>query len=318
VIGKWLHIVTVFTLSAVVAACTSVPEVESRLQTMQLHSNMYVVQAGDSIETIAFRYQLSPSDIASLNPGIETNLRPGMRINVRPGTELSAEARAGGFYNPATEVVAIQQNQSNNVTLHPTSQNGQVQLEPVANAGGEIPIEQVKVIPAASWENDNQVAKVDSNYPNEEIIPDTMEFTPVQKDSELLKSTENTEVSGGWQWPTAGHVAREFQPNEVGGQGVDIAGVPGQDIRAAMDGTVIYSGRDLSAGGGNLVIVRHADNLMTTYSHADNLFVAEDDVVRSGDPIASLGWNERRESVLRFEVRRDGNPMNPLEFLPKR
>ena len=317
-IEKWLYIVTVVGLSAVGTACTSVPEVESRLQTLQLHSNMYVVQAGDSLETIAFRYQLAPEDIVALNPGTEINLRPGMRINVRPGTHLSAEARAGARFNRETEVVAINRDQTGNVTIHPTSQNGQVQLEPVANAGGVVPIEQVKVIPAASWDNDNQVAKVDSNYPNEEIIPDTMEFTAVAKDSDLLKSTENTVVAGGWQWPTAGQVAREFQPNEVGGQGVDIAGVPGQDIRAAMDGTVIYSGRDLSAGGGNLVIVRHADNLMTTYSHADNLFVAEDDVVRSGDPIASLGWNERRESVLRFEVRRDGNPMNPLEFLPKR
>ncbi|MCL4158161.1 UNVERIFIED_CONTAM: hypothetical protein GTU68_019774, partial [Idotea baltica] len=52
-----------------------------------------------------------------------------------------------------------------------------------------------------------------------------------------------------------------------------------------MAGTVVYSGRDLS-GGGNLIIVRHNDELMTTYSHADQLFVAEDDQVVAGDPIA--------------------------------
>jgi len=57
---------------------------------------------------------------------------------------------------------------------------------------------------------------------------------------------------------------------------------------------------------------------MTTYSHADKLYVAEDDVVAVGDPIASLGWNEDRESVLRFEVRKDGNPMDPVKFLPIR
>ena len=122
---------------------------------------------------------------------------------------------------------------------------------------------------------------------------------------------------GEWTWPTDGAVARGFAPERIGGQGVDIAGVPGQDVRAALDGTVVYSGRDLS-GGGNLVIVRHGDDLMTTYSHADALFVTEDDRVSAGDPIASLGWNSERESVLRFEVRRDGNPLDPMAFLPPR
>ena len=85
-----------------------------------------------------------------------------------------------------------------------------------------------------------------------------------------------------------------------------------------MSGTVVYSGRDLSDSGGNLIIVRHPNNLMTTYSHADQLFVAEDDQVAAGDPIASLGWNANRESVLRFEVREDGNPLDPMQFLPVR
>ena len=88
-------------------------------------------------------------------------------------------------------------------------------------------------------------------------------------------------------------------------------------MRAAAPGTVVYSGRDLS-GGGNLVILRHDGDLMTTYSHADKLFVTEDDAVRAGDAIASLGWNEARESVLRFEVRRDGQPLDPLGFVAER
>ena len=38
--------------------------------------------------------------------------------------------------------------------------------------------------------------------------------------------------------------------------------------------------------------------------------------VRAGDPIASLGSNANEESVLRFEVRRNGNPLNPMDFFP--
>ena len=116
-------------------------------------------------------------------------------------------------------------------------------------------------------------------------------------------------------WPTYGEVAREFAPSEAGGQGIDIAGVPGQQIKAVSGGTVVYAGRDVAGGDGKLIILRHADGLMTTYSHARQLFVAEDDVVNGGDVIASLGANARNESVLRFEVRRNGNPLNPMQFL---
>ena len=91
-------------------------------------------------------------------------------------------------------------------------------------------------------------------------------------------------------------------------------------MRAAAAGLVIYSGKSLAGDDGNLVILRHADGLMTTYSHADRLFVTEDDRVRAGDPIASLGANEASESVLSFEVRRAGEagPLDPMRFVSPR
>lgn len=157
------------------------------------------------------------------------------------------------------------------------------------------------------------VAPDDGGWPREEIIPDDLDFAPVDGAGE--KSAKEDGFSGRWAWPTDGQVVRGFQPDRVGGQGVDIAGVPGQDVKAAMDGTVVYSGRDLS-GEGNLIILKHPDDLLSTYSHTRNLYVAEDDVVRAGDSIASLGANENQESVLGFEIRRDGNPLNPMDFLP--
>ena len=150
-------------------------------------------------------------------------------------------------------------------------------------------------------------------------MPDDLDgYVPsVAADGGAATTSAGASSADGWVWPTAGAVARGYAPERVGGQGIDIAGVPGQDVRAAAGGTVVYSGRDLS-GGGNLVILRHAGDLMTTYSHADKLFVTEDDEVRAGDPIASLGWNVERESVLRFEVRRDGEPLDPLSFVRER
>lgn len=213
-----------------------------------------------------------------------------------------------------------------------TEQRASVRIDPRGQATtspGRIG-DRVARVPEAS---DARAGATPGGWPREEILPDPLEATlgpqreprrasesrpvaQVRDDTRVAALARDSEgFAGRWYWPTDGEVARGFRPDQVGGQGVDIAGMPGQDVRAAMDGTVVYSGRDLS-GVGNLVILRHPDNLLSTYSHADELYVAEDDVVRAGDPIASLGANENRESVLGFEIRRDGNPLNPLEFLP--
>ena len=283
------HAICCLILVLFTTGCVSVPQVESRLQSLQFYPNMYVVQAGDTLDTIAFRYQLDRNELAAINPGSENGVIPGMRLNVRPGTDLSDEIRAGTGYSLIHQPNIVTSNSAVPQPALPQTATQAVVVNPVDTAQAR-------------------------SYPREEIVPDDLDFQPVQQGNDAV-SRELQPYVGRWSWPMQGEVARGFAPNEVGGQGVDIAGVPGQEVRAAMQGTVVYSGRDLS-GGGKLIIVQHDDSLMTTYSHADDLFVAEDDVVQAGDPIASLGWNANRESVLRFEVRRDGNPLNPLDFLP--
>jgi len=285
------HAICSLILVFLTTGCASVPQVESRLQSMQFYPNMYVVQAGDTLDTIAFRYRLDRNELVAINPGVQAQLQPGMRLNVRPGTELSEDIRAGTGYGIT---------QQPNIVLDGAG----VPQATLAQSAGQA----VRVDPAL-------VANAEpAGYPREEIVPDDLDFQPVQQGNSAI-SKELEPYLGRWSWPLQGEVARGFAPNEVGGQGVDIAGVPGQEVRAAMQGTVVYSGRDLS-GGGKLIIVQHGDSLMTTYSHASDLFVAENDVVQAGEPIASLGWNANQESVLRFEVRKDGNPLNPLDFLP--
>jgi len=306
-----------------VSACSSVPKVENRLQSLQLHSNMYVVQAG-----VAYRYRLTPEQLEALNPGVRDSIVAGLRINVRPGTVLAQDVRARSSYAPAPQPQLATRGQQrpaervvarNEVRVAPVPVNPQIQGQRVETIVND-PLDNqpqnavITEIPATSWSNE-QVVVAPNNF-KEEIVPDNLEYQPVEGNRQAMNA-ELQQYVGEWAWPTEGQVAREFAPDEVGGQGVDIAGVPGQDVRAAMDGTVVYSGRDLS-GGGNLIIVRHNDRLMTTYSHADQLYVAEDDQVIAGDPIASLGWNANRESVLRFEVRENGNAIDPLKFLPIR
>ncbi len=298
-------------LLAGLAGCVQVPDLERGLQTLHFDSNTYVVQAGDTIDSLAFRYKMTPEELMSLNRHVGSQLVPGDRLVVKrfPVDEASPDAYTGQGWYRGIAAAKKGQPQAAEATAHSTT-------EYVDALGNE-------VIP-----DDAQIAEIQANFRaggvREEIIADDLDDSdlvlrepePVTR-SQAPVQQPAAAGTGGWIWPSNGAVARDYAPNEVNGQGLDIAGLPGQDVRAASDGTVIYTGRDLSDSG-NLVIIRHAEGLLTTYSHTRDLYVAEDDFVRAGDPIASLGWNADRESVLHFEVRKDGKPVNPRRFLPAR
>lgn len=119
-----------------------------------------------------------------------------------------------------------------------------------------------------------------------------------------------------WRWPTAGTVARGFNAGDTR-KGILVAGTPGQPVRASASGTVVYSGNGL-IGYGELIIIKHNDRMLSAYAHNRERNVAEGDAVDAGQQIATLGRNERDEPVLHFEIRRDGQPVDPIGFLPRR
>jgi lipoprotein NlpD len=107
-----------------------------------------------------------------------------------------------------------------------------------------------------------------------------------------------------------------FDP-KAGKKGVDIGGKPGEPVYAAAAGDVVYSGNGL-IGYGNLVIIKHDDTFLSAYAYNRKLLVKEGDRVKAGTKIAEMGQVAKGESILHFEIRRDGNPINPLRFLPRR
>jgi murein DD-endopeptidase MepM/ murein hydrolase activator NlpD len=97
--------------------------------------------------------------------------------------------------------------------------------------------------------------------------------------------------------------------------GIDLAAPEGSVIGAAAAGTVIYAGEQ--SGYGSIVILRHADGLVTLYAHCSKLLVDEGREVRRGEAIAKVGQTGRTSGPhLHFEVREGTRPRNPLLFLP--
>lgn len=116
-------------------------------------------------------------------------------------------------------------------------------------------------------------------------------------------------------WPSQGQVIANF--DEAKNKGISIAGRIGDPVVAAADGRVVYAGAGLR-GYGNLIILKHNNTFLTAYAHNQALLVREDQAVRQGQKIAEMGSSDADRVKLHFEVRRQGKPVDPLGFLPKR
>lgn len=120
-----------------------------------------------------------------------------------------------------------------------------------------------------------------------------------------------------WQWPYQGKIVQAFGRGQPTNKGIDIAGRNGDSVSAAGDGEVVYAGNGL-LGYGNLVIINHSKRYLSAYAHNSRIFVREGDKVKVGEKIAEIGKTGATRTMLHFEIRRDGNPVDPLRYLPKR
>jgi lipoprotein NlpD len=118
-----------------------------------------------------------------------------------------------------------------------------------------------------------------------------------------------------WIWPSDGKVVATF--DEGKNKGIDIAGRAGQSVLAAGSGKVMYAGSGIR-GYGNLVIVKHSNNLLSAYAHNRSILVKEGQSVNRGQTIAEMGDSDTDAVKLHFEIRQQGKPVDPSKFLPNR
>lgn len=120
---------------------------------------------------------------------------------------------------------------------------------------------------------------------------------------------------GTWAWPAAGKLIASF--NDSSNKGIDLGGNIGDDVLAAGSGEVKYVGSSLR-GYGNLVIIKHNNDYSSVYAHNQEILVKENQQVKKGQKIATLGKSDSDKPKLHFEIRRQGKPVDPLKYLPSR
>jgi lipoprotein NlpD len=120
-----------------------------------------------------------------------------------------------------------------------------------------------------------------------------------------------------WIWPTGGAVSVNFGGKPGTGTGILIDGKAGQAISAAASGRVVYAGSGL-IGYGQLIIIKHNDTYLSAYGYNASLLVKEGQTIKKGQRIATMGEGPERRARLHFEIRRNGKPVNPRQYLPAR
>lgn len=155
------------------------------------------------------------------------------------------------------------------------------------------------------------------------ILFHTGKYTDKNKKEIVVNVGSAKTYNGGKMvWPTAvkGYISSKFGPRTSPytgyHKGIDIARTgEGVKILAAASGTVSYVGYD-SDGYGNYLKIDHGSGFETRYAHASKILVKKGQKVSAGDPIAIIGSTGRSTGThLHFEVRINGEPVNPLTYL---
>lgn len=120
-----------------------------------------------------------------------------------------------------------------------------------------------------------------------------------------------------WSWPATGRVLAGYAVSGKVHKGIDIQGKSGQPVSVAKAGKVVYAGSGLKAYG-LLVIVKHDARYLSAYAYNLSTSVKEGDMVKQGQQIARMGSKDGTQSMLHFEIRRDGKTVDPRSLLPRR
>lgn len=257
----------------------------------------YTVQPGDTADTIAMARGISPQELMATNKtasvtSVQTmdlaplDLKPGDVVRV-PETPVAHAPAAASEPNALASIDAPPG------TPTPIVDNS---IQPLGVQGVDRVSEtQYKLTPLGPTTTPENVPPPAGAAPATPITP------------------------GVFEWPLEGRVLKSFGKQKTGenNDGINIAAPRGTPVTAAAGGTVIHAGS--MAALGNLVLIRHENNLITAYGHLDRVLVDRDSVVAQGDVLGTVGESGGvKVPQLHFQVRQGETPVDPAGYLPKR
>lgn len=241
-------------------------------------ANSYLVQRGDTLYSIAFRFGLDYRDVAAANGvGAPYIIYPGQRLTLIGGQPSAYAATASPAASPAASP----------------------QPSPVPRSPSAAPVAAAKPNPTQAPSPPSAATAVVPARPVPTRPVPRPPMAPVT----------------AWLWPASGPVTRGYSATVH--KGIDIGGQRGDPVLAVAAGDVVYAGTGI-VGFGELLIIKHDDVYLSAYGHNDRLLVSEGERVSAGQKIAEKGNSGTDTVKLHFEIRQEGRPIDPLRLLPRR
>ena len=264
-------------LSPVPATVKVATPANNTLVSVPSDAYVHVIESGESLYTIARRYNVTAQAIIQAN-GFSSpdKIYVGQKIVVPGRADLLAKmgpAKVADTLTPAAApaVVPVKEASIQPDTQVPAAvQPLAAKVQPVEQVAEAKPLEQPKVEPVLSG-------------------------------------------ADKFRWPISGRVITDFANSK--GTGINIEAPEGAVVRAAENGQVIYAGSGVE-GYGNLILIRHPNGYVSAYAHLKDMNVAKGTVVNRGDSIGTAGkTGSVAKAQLHFELRKGATPVDPIPLL---
>lgn len=309
-IKKLLILSMVISLNGCATSDDEAPVVNhSRIES--INTEHYRVQKGDTLYSIAWASDLDYRQLATINHlKAPYSLRAGQSLRIKLPMQRLAKLekpQKNHSFNLESPQLANLTPPQYEKKLSLKSMHNKAILNHKTSDRLQLPMPGAERIPAISVNRIN--SQISTQIYDPKNIVNEIDEQHAKKDLIFRKNSVHY-----FLWPTQGKVIGQFSEGQLGNKGLDITGQYGQPVKASESGTVVYSGSGLR-GYGNLIIIKHNASFLSAYAHNSELMVSEGAQVKAGQEIALMGRAPSGQVMLHFEIRRDGKPINPTQYL---
>ena len=286
--------------------------------------DVYSVQQGDSLYSIAWLYDLDYQDLAKYNNlASPYSIKVGQQLFLQPsnGTKQSLIGEISHIGQPLTIQLHTAVANKNGAKEN-TSAPKIVTNNPIKNSIAKTnKVVNSPVTPSVA--KTNKVANIPvtpsiaktNKVVNIPVTPSVAKTNKVIVDTVKIDVKETVSSSIKFIWPVSSTVKVTKKYFSKGKRGINIPTKYKAKVVAAAAGDVVYSGTGIN-GYGNLILIKHSKDILSAYAYNSEVFVKLGDKVKCGQLIAAVGNGPNNTALLHFEIRKKGKAISPFVYLP--
>jgi lipoprotein NlpD len=308
-------------------------------QQPQAKNSRYRVNEGDTLYSIAWAFNEDYQDLARAN-----NLKPPYDLRVGQYLNMNITAATSQKQVPKPESESEQKEKINTEQeIVPerevvpekeiTPEREVVPAKEITPEREAVPAKEItperEAVPEKEITPEREAVPEKEITPKREVVPEkeTQNYThhapaiPAKRNQNMPRSEQPlrntapniTNSAIKWQWPVRGPLINSAN-TWLDEKGVNIKSNLGTPVLAAANGQVVYAGSGVK-GYGKLIIIKHNDNILSAYALNQSISVHTGSNVHRGDKIATVGCSTSNVCFLHFEIRKNGQAINPRTYL---